>query len=395
MEFILAINVGSSTIKFGLFKNNGMQLHAITRGHFKHIGHSNSNFTFTLHSQTTSTDVPLENHTAAIIHLANWLKTNFAYPLRATVHRLVHGGNRHYRPQMLTHALLNDLTNCAPLAPDHLPNAIAAIETLQLLYPDVPPVVCFDTAFHEHLPPVAKNLPLDTGLNMPELHRYGFHGLSYEYVFDRLNELYTEAPKKNIVIAHLGNGASMVAVKQGQSIDTTMGFTPTGGLMMGSRTGDLDPGVLVYLLQHCGYSATQLSELVNHRSGLKGVSGMGSDMQQLLENTANPNAKLAIDMFCHQAKKHLGALIAAMGGIDALVFTGGIGEAAPIIRKAITSQMGFAGIAIDDLLNEQNSPLISANGSAVRVYIIPTDEEFKLAQHAIDVLHKTKKACTT
>lgn len=385
MHFVLSVNVGSSGIKFALFKPQGHHTRETVRGSFKNIGQGSGMFTHVQNGVKSEEELSFKNHTDAILHLTGWIKKSFAAPVYCIAHRLVHGGDHYYQPKFITTGLLEGLKECIPLAPDHLPNALVAIETLALLFPDVPQVACFDTAFHHQLPVVAKTLPLSSNLNRPQLHRYGFHGISYEFITGQLKEVYPDFAHKKIVIAHLGNGASMAAIKNGHSVDTTMGFTPTGGLLMGSRSGDIDPGVLLYLLQQ-GYTQPQLNDLLNHQSGLKGISGLSSDMQVLLDNQNNPAAKLAVDMFCYQAKKHLGALIAALGGIDVLVFTGGIGEAAAPIRSAICTGMEFAGIIANEQQNQSNSHLISAAGSPVAVHIIKTDEEKQLAQHALNLL---------
>ncbi len=390
MHFVLSVNVGSSGIKFALFKPNGHHPREVVRGNFKNIGQGTGMFTNVQRGVKSEEELSFKNHTDAILHLSHFIKKTFAAPVYCIAHRLVHGGDKYYRPAFITVSLMEGLKECIPLAPDHLPNALVAIETLELLFPDVPQVACFDTCFHHQLPPVAKTLPVGNLPDMPQLHRYGFHGISYEYICGQLKQLYPDFTDKKIVVAHLGNGASMAAVKHGHSIDTTMGFTPMGGLLMGSRSGDIDPGVLLYLLQH-GYTTEKLNELINHQSGLKGISGLSSNMQVLLDNRTNPAAKLAIDMFCYQAKKHLGALIAALGGIDILVFTGGIGDAAAPIRSAICSGMNFAGITIDETLNGSNSPTIAHAHSKVAIHVLKTNEEIQLAQHALALLKASYK----
>jgi acetate kinase len=246
----------------------------------------------------------------------------------------------------------------------------------------VPQVACFDTAFHRTLPPVAQRYPLPRALHDAGVVRYGFHGLSYEYIMQALRAVDPDAANGRVIVAHLGNGASMAAVRDGQSIDTTMGFTPTGGLVMGTRTGDLDPGVLLYLLQTRGMPAEQVNTLVNRQAGLLGVSGISADMRDLLEREARePAAAAAVDLFCYQARKFLGALAAVLGGIETLVFTGGIGEHAAPIRARICASFEFLGLEIDAGRNQQHAPVISPDGASVTVRVIPTDEDRMIARH--------------
>jgi len=274
-----------------------------------------------------------------------------------------------------------------PLDPDHLPQALAAVAAVGRAFPALPQVACFDTAFHARMPRVAQTYALPRALEAEGVRRYGFHGLSYEYIMARLREIDPEAARGRVVIAHLGNGASMAAVRAGESVETTMGFTPTGGLVMGTRTGDLDPGVLLYLLQERGLDAAALSDLVNHEAGLLGVSGSSGDMQDLLAREAtDERAAEAITLFCYQARKFLAAMAAALGGLDTLVFTGGIGEHAPAIRARLCNGLAFLGIALDGSRNAAGDAVISAAGSAVTIRVVPTDEEVMIARHVTQVL---------
>jgi acetate kinase len=298
-------------------------------------------------------------------------------------HRLVHGGPRHFAPERVTPQLIQELRALIPFAPLHLPDEIAGIEALATRFPDRPQVACFDTGFHRAMPEVARRFALPRALWDEGIFRYGFHGISYEYIMEKLGHT---APGR-IVIGHLGNGASMVAVRDGRAADTTMGFTPTGGFMMGTRSGDLDPGLMVYLINQRGYDGRRLERLVNHESGLLGVSAITSDVKTLLEKrAAEPNAALAIDMFCYQVRKQIGALAAVLGGLDLLVFTGGIGERAAAIRLEVCRGLEYLGISVDPQRNDAHSDLISspefssAAGKCM-VRVIPTNEDLMIARH--------------
>ena len=269
-----------------------------------------------------------------------------------------------------------------PIDPTHLPQAIAAIEAVGRAYPAVPQVACFDTAFHGRMPRVAKLYALPSQLAEEGVIRYGFHGLSYEYVMEELRRLDPKAAAGRIIVAHLGNGASMAAVLGGVGVDTTMGFTPTGGLVMGTRSGDLDPSVPLFLLQERGMSPTEVSDLLNKRAGLLGVSGTSADMRDLLDREpTDGRAAEAIALFCYQAKKFLGALAAALGGLDTLVFTGGIGEHSATVRERVCEGLEFLGVRLDPDRNSAHARVVSSNGSAVTVRVVPTDEDLMVARH--------------
>jgi acetate kinase len=335
----------------------------------------------------------LRDHDAAFKALFEWLRKNSPVEkIDAVGHRIVHGGIEYSRPQEITPELMEKLNELVPLAPDHLPNEITGIMAINKTYPSLTQVACFDTAFHRQLPLRAKMYPLPRRLFQEGIMRYGFHGLSYEYI---MQELMTVAGEKvargRIVIAHLGSGASMVAVKDGKSMDTTMGFTPTGGLMMGTRSGDLDPGILIYLLDEKGLSPSSLNEMLNTYSGLLGVSGRGSDMKFLLDNeTKSSDIAEAIYLFCYQAKKFLGALCTTLGGLDTLIFTAGIGENSPVIRKRICDDMTFLNIYLDPIKNESNKPIISSDGVPTTIRVIRTNEELMIARHTNNVVNKNR-----
>jgi acetate kinase len=272
-----------------------------------------------------------------------------------------------------------------PLSPEHLPQAIAAVETIKHLAPETPQVACFDTTFHRTMPEVARLLPLPRRYLDSGVTRFGFHGLSYEFIAGELRKLDPEHGGGRAVVAHLGNGASLAALREGVSVDTTMGFTPTGGLVMGTRTGDLDPGVLVYLCEHEGLSAEALSRLVNHESGLLGVSDLSSDMRDLLTSD-DTRAAEAVALFCYQARKHVGALVTTLGGIDTLVFTGGIGEHAVTVRSGISENLDHLWIELDAEANASNAELISSSRSRVVVRVIATDEDLVIARHTRELM---------
>lgn len=297
-------------------------------------------------------------------------------------HRIVHGGLDHQGPALVDRALVADLDRLVPLAPLHQAVGLRGIALAGQLLPGTPQVACFDTSFHRSMPLEAQRLPLPTALFDAGVRRYGFHGLSCEHVVASLGE----KTLGRAIVAHLGSGASLTAIRRGRSVDTTMSFTPSGGLMMATRTGDIDPSVLLYLLEQDGYGAARLQRLVEHESGLAGVSGSSGDMQALLERRdRDPAASLAIDLFCRDVRKHVGALVAVLGGLDTLVFTGGIGERAPLVRAAICQPLGHLGIVLADERNAQASPVISADASACSVRIVLADEEAVIARHAVRI----------
>jgi acetate kinase len=301
---------------------------------------------------------------------------------------VVHGGPEHRNPARVDAALIEALNAAIPYAPLHLPAEIAAIEAARKRYADLPQVACFDTAFFRDLPEISRRFPLPRSLHDQGLWRYGFHGLSYEYVVSAIG---TELAGRSIV-AHLGNGSSMAALRDGSPVDTTMGLTPTGGLMMGTRSGDLDPGLLVYLLD-AGNTARDVERIVNRESGLLGVSGTTSDMRTILERrSADQHAALAFEMFSYQARKSIGALSAVLGGIDTLVFTGGIGQNAAPVRERICSGLEFLGVHVDRARSRESREVISPDGSPCVVRVVPTDEELVIARHARRILFSRTKA---
>jgi acetate kinase len=358
---VLAINSGSSSVKFGLF-TLAPEPSALCRGTIDEAAHA------------TTVDQLLERITDRLA----------AHPLAGIGHRVVHGGPALSRPQIVTDQLLATLKGLVPFAPNHLPREIQLMEAARRLRPDVPQLVCFDTGFHADLPDVARRLPIPQAYDAQGVRRYGFHGLSYTFLVQELRRRAGPAEADTrLVLAHLGNGSSLAAVRDGHSIDTSMGFTPIGGVVMSTRSGDLDPGVLTFIARTARLDADQLEDELSHRSGLVGLSGGTSDMRDLLAREAGDDAcRLAVAIYCYEIKKRIGAYAAALGGIDRLVFSGGIGERAPSIRARICGGLGFLGIEIDDRKNGADAPVISTSAARVTVHVIPTDEEVVIAQAA-------------
>jgi acetate kinase len=381
------VNSGSSSLKIGLFEPGDP---------FQEIGSISADGIGTDASRIQSdglldapspTSLTLADHAAAIRATLDHLDaTGIRSAVSGIGHRVVHGGGRYLAPwHLIDDEMLRELRRLVPLAPEHLPQAIAGIEKFRHAFPSIPHVACFDTAFHRTLNPLARQYPLPHTADTAEIVRYGFHGLSCESVLEQFKGLDPKAAAGRLVIAHLGNGSSMTAVRNGQSVETTMGFTPTGGLMMGTRTGDLDPGVLLYLMSAKGMDVEALRRLVNKQSGLKGVSGRTSEMRELLEG-ADADAANAVALYCYLARKQLAGLIAVLGGIETLVFTGGIGEHAAPIRAGICADFEFAGIALDTARNAHDDSIISARASRVCVRVIPTDEDRVIARHTLSAL---------
>lgn len=386
---ILTINTGSSSLKAAWYEL-GNEERLSVQALVERIGLSES----TLRMSDASGAVLLEeqrdlpSHAAALLSLFTWLQHHHQSRAPDAIgHRVVHGGSRYSAPHVIDSDVMRVLQELVPVDPDHLPQAISAIQTAQQVYPGIPQIACFDTAFHRSMPQVAQMYALPRRLIEKGVLRYGFHGLSYEYI---LSILYAEEPSAavgRVIIAHLGNGASMAAVREGISVETTMGFSPTGGLVMGTRSGDLDPGVLLYLQQAHGMDATTLNQVVNHQAGLLGVSGTSSDMRDLLNReAADPAAAEAIALFCYQARKFVGALAAALGGVETLIFTGGIGEHAAPIRSRICTGLEFLGITLNQKRNEAHAPIISNDGGRVVVRVMKTNEDLMIAHHTYRLL---------
>jgi acetate kinase len=386
---ILTINGGSSSIKFSLYET-GVSLCQTLSGEIENIGTKNTtlNFTHLTTRRKNSIDITADSHNDAVNYLIDWLEKQAGFDsVKAIGHRIVHG-MKHTKPELITPKLLDELKNIAAFDPEHLPEEIKMIELFRKHYPAMPQIACFDTAFHSFLPAVAKLLTIPRRYNAMGIQRYGFHGLSYTYLMEELDRIAAgEAAKGRIILAHLGSGASLAAVKEGKSIDTSMGFTPASGLPMGTRTGDLDPGVAWYVMMADKLGPKQFNHLVNNESGLLGISETTSDMRELMKiRDADNRAAEAIDLFCYQTKKWIGSFAAALGGLDTLVFSGGIGENAPEVRAGICNGMKFLGLELDQSKNINNEAIISTDASNVCVRVIKTNEELMIARMVGDVL---------
>lgn len=386
---ILTINGGSSSIKFALYQI-GEPLTRQSSGKIDRIGLSGTTLTFNDPARNPQDvrSIAASDHRSAASVLIDWLEEqNRLESVLAVGHRVVHG-MEHVQPEMVTQELLDELHRIRPYDPDHLPREIELIETFRRRHPKLPQVACFDTAFHYSMPRVARLLPIPRRFDVKGVRRYGFHGLSYAYLMEELARLGDPAAVTGLVIlAHLGNGASMAAVRDGKSIDTSMGFTPTAGLVMSTRSGDLDPGLAPYLARTEGITTRQFYEMVNLESGLLGVSELSSDMRDLLaQETDDVRAAEAVALFCYQAKKWIGSFAAALGGLDTLVFAGGIGENAPAVRARICEGLSFLGIEVDNARNAETAEVISTDASRAKVRVIRTDEELMIARSVRRIL---------
>jgi len=386
---VLVVNAGSSSIKLEVFEAAD-DLVSLANLVFEGIGsrpamRATDEAGTVLVERVWNGDGPA-NHRAALAEVTAWLGGFLgAREVVAVGHRVVHGGPAYAAPILVDAAVRAALGQLVPLAPLHQPHNLAGIDAMAALYPDVPQVACFDTAFHRGHPFVADAFALPRTLYDEGVRRYGFHGLSYEYIARRLAATAPDLAAGRVVVAHLGNGASMCAIRAGRSLDSTMGFTAVDGLPMGTRTGQLDPGVLLYLMSDRGMDAASLTRLIYNESGLKGLSGLSNDMRDL-EAAATEAARQAIDYFVYRIRKELGALAAALGGLDGLVFTAGIGENSASIRAAVCEGMDWLGIALDPARNAARETVISSPASRVTVLRIPTDEERMIATHALALL---------
>jgi acetate kinase len=389
---ILTINTGSSSLKVALYDVSREPTRTLS-GLVERIGGAGGRLCLTDAQGTTLFDQAgdFTDHGSALEAVLAWLRDHRPdLNLAAVGHRVVHGGPDYREPRRVTPDLITNLQKLIPIAPDHLPQAIQAIQVTTRAYPDLLQVTCFDTAFHRLMPRAAQLYPLPRHFADEGVIRYGFHGLSYEYI---LQTLRAQAPREaagRVIMAHLGNGASMAAVCGGIGVDTTMGFTPAGGLMMGTRSGDLDPGVLLYLLAERGTTRSELNDLVNRRAGLLGVSGTSADMRDLLEReSTDGHAAEAVGLFCYQATKYLAAMAAALGRLDTLVFTGGIGERAASVRRRICEGLEFLGIRLDPRRNEAHARVISPEDSPATVRVMRTDEDLMIARHTRELMEKS------
>jgi len=389
-SFVLTINAGSSSIKFALFRVGRPPVRVLS-GKIERIGLPDSRVTVTdaASGQTEHRTSEASDHVACVGPLMDWLERKVRVAkLLAVGHRVVHGGMRYSQPLQVTAAVLAELRRLSPYDPEHLPAEIGLIEAFTRRYPDLAQIACFDTAFHRDMPRVARLLPIPRRYAEVGIQRYGFHGLSYSFLMKELAGIGgDDEANGRVILAHLGNGASMAAVRGGKSVDTTMSFTPAAGLPMSTRSGDLDPGLVSYLARTEGMSVDQFHEMVNARSGLLGVSEVSSDMRDLLaRERSDVRVAEAIALFCYQAKKWIGAFAASLGGLDTLVFSGGIGENVPDVRARICEWLGFLGIELDGARNAAGAPIISKNGGRVTVRVIRTDEEVEIANSVYELL---------
>jgi len=387
-KYLLVINAGSSSIKFAIYQAAILSpLRVDATGQIDGIG-SHSRFMVRdaqgdLLSDCLLSTEEANNHAGAITIIRSWLLEYLrGGTLLAVGHRVVHGGQQYFTPILIDEKVLIDLENLIPLAPLHQPHNLAAMRALQEIMPSLPQVACFDTAFHRTQPEVAQLFALPRCITDVGVRRYGFHGLSYEYIVSVLPDLDASLVKARIIVAHLGNGASLCAIQNGRTVATTMGFSPLDGLVMGSRCGSLDPGVLLYLMKHYNMDAHALEQLLYYQSGLLGVSGISNDMHTLLDSDA-PQAKEAIDLFVYRVGREIGSLVAALGGLDALIFTGGIGENSAEIRAKICQWTEWLGLELDVSANEAGATCISILSSKLTVWVVNTDENRMIAEHTL------------
>jgi len=382
--YLLTVNAGSSSVKFALFDANNLT-NEVLQASIENIGQDTSRMI--INDVVSPVDAP--THSVATSLLADAVSKEVPTKHIAAVgHRIVHGGPKYYKPQLVTPQLLKDLRELTAFDPEHLPAQLSLIETLSRQLVGVPQVVCFDTAFHHDLPAPARLLPIPRHFANEGIRKYGFHGLSYEFIVTELRRVEGDiAAGGKVIIAHLGSGASLVALKDGKSVDTTMGMTPASGIPMSTRSGDLDPGLVLYLQRNHGYTPDKFNHMVNFESGLLGVSETSADMKRLLEiEDSDVRAKEAIELFCYQVKKSIGALAASIGGISTLVFTGGMGENAPRIRAKICEGLEFLGVILDPEQNEEGARLISAPASQAGVHVIRTNEAVTIARQTSEIV---------
>ena len=392
MDAIAILNAGSSSIKFSLFTVSGNELALAARGQTEGL-FTSPRFVAKdaggrmIEEKSWGEAVQL-GHDGALDHLVAFLRTDFAqHRLVAVGHRVVHGGLAYSAPVRVDAAVLAALEKFIPLAPLHQPHNLAPIRALIERAPALPQVACFDTAFHHGQPPVAQAFALPKAITDRGVRRYGFHGLSYEYIAQALPQHDARAAAGRTILLHLGNGASMCAIAAGRSVASTMGFTTVDGLPMGTRCGNLDPGVMLYLLDECGMDARAIERLIYQQSGLLGVSGISSDMRTL-EASTDPAAKAAIDLFVYRIGREMGSLAAALGGVDAIVFTGGIGENSRSLRQRVCTDAGWLGVDLDRAANEINGPRLSTAASRTAAWVVPTNEELMIAWHTWRVLER-------
>ncbi len=390
VEHYLVINSGSSSVKLSVFASEDKNLTKIIDARATRLFHKDAQINITdcnkkllIGKNLAEITIDLPTHKVAIDFFLGWLSQQTTINLVAVGHRVVHGGPKYTKPVQITDSVCSELYSYQPLAPLHQQHNLAPIEIVKNLYPDLLQVACFDTAFHQTMPIEAKRFALPEKYHEDGVQRYGFHGLSYEYIVECLADQQNIGNQK-IIIAHLGNGASMCAVEKKMSVATTMSFTPLDGLVMGTRCGDLDPGVILHLMAHYSMSAEDISNLLYKQSGLLGVSSQSNNMRDLLESNSR-EAKQAVELFCYQVNRHLGMLVAELGGLNHLIFTAGIGENSPIIRKQICDLASWAGLSLDLQANKHNKVKISNQNSPVDISVMPTNEALMIAKHALQI----------
>jgi acetate kinase len=396
MDSILVVNAGSSSVKFQVFavepsgklarKIKGQMDGIGTRPRLRASGSDSNNIADRAYAPQDVNDVP-----AALLAAAAWLRDEQKVHPTAIGHRVVHGGPDYDRPVLINEQVLADLERLSSLAPLHQPYNLAPIRAILARSPHLPQVACFDTAFHRGHSAVADHYAIPERFYQEGVRRYGFHGLSYEYIASRLSEVAPQVASGRVIVAHLGSGASMCALANGRSIESTMGFTALDGLPMGTRPGQLDPGVMLYLVAEKGMSGAAVQDLCYRECGLKALSGISNDMRELLAS-ADPKAEFALDYFSYRVGLYTGMLTAALGGLDAFVFTAGIGENSPDIRARVAARLAWLGAVLDPSANAANAPLISAPGGRLAVYVIPTDEELMIARHTLALLSSSATA---
>ena len=390
---VLAINGGSSSIKFAQYRIGG-PLERILYGKVDRIGLKGTSLDFNNLAKKLKGNLSIEisDHKSVANFLIDWLEKQIDFSLVGGVgHRIVFG-MKHTESELITQKLLDELHRIIPFDSDHLPFEIELINVFSQRYPNLKQIACFDTAFHSTMPRVAKLLPIPRRFDKFGIQRYGFHGLSYAYLIEELARVAgKKVGKGRLILAHLGNGASLAAVHKGKSVDTSMGFTPAGGMIMGTRPGDLDPGVAWYMMKSENLTPKQFNNLINHESGLLGISETSSDMRDLLAKESDDiRAAEAVALFCYQAKKWIGSFAAALGGLDTLVFAGGIGENCPIVRSRICEGLEFLGIGLDEKQNRKNARIISKEKKSVAVHVIHTDEEWMIAKTVNELIKNNK-----
>jgi acetate kinase len=390
MDNILVVNSGSSSVKFQLYAADGSRrLERLVKGSIDGVGTrprlrgEGAEGKFLIDRSFEEGEIA--NIPAAMQAAAGWLREAQNLEPAAVGHRVVHGGPDYDRPMLIDDVVLAKLERYVPLAPLHQPNNLAPIHTIGARFPELPQVACFDTAFHRGHGPVVDHFAIPERFYAEGVRRYGFHGLSYEFIAQRLQAIAPDIARKRVIVAHLGSGASMCALSDGRSIESTMGFTALDGLPMGTRPGQIDPGVLLYLIQQKGMDATAVQDLLYRDSGLKGISGVSNDMREL-QASPDPGAALAIDYFVYRVALHAGMLAAALGGVDAFVFTAGVGENSAMIRARIAEKLGWLGAELDNTANAATRTVISTPKSRVALYVVPTDEELMIARHTLAVI---------